>query len=109
MFAQSIVIVFIRAFVINARRTEFHQSEDISGNLLRHNDTVYSPCICTLQGIFDFIQLFPRLESNLQNHPNTLKYYSIIPIPSVFDSDCLLRLLIRRYRFLTLIVYVVSK
>ncbi len=66
MFVQSIVIVFIRAFVINARRTEFHQSEDISGNFLGHNDTVYSPCICTLRGIFDFNQLFPRPEPNLK-------------------------------------------
>ncbi len=109
MFIQSIVIVFIRAFVINARCTEFRQDANISGNLLEYNNTVNYTSLRIPSSIIDFLQLLPIPNSSFENNPNTLKYYRLIPNSSIFDFDCLLLLLIRRYRFLTLIVYVVSR
>jgi hypothetical protein len=109
MFTQSIVVVFLRSFVVNARRTEFYQSANISGNLLGYNDIVCTPCYRIFPGIFDSLQLFPRPDPNLQNHLNTLKYYSIIPDSSIVDSNSLLVLLIDGYKFLTLIAHMFSK
>ncbi len=109
MFTQSIVAIFLRAFVINARSTEFIQVANITGNRMEYNDAVNNTSFHIPPGIFDFIQLFPISDQNLLNHSNTLKNLSLIPDSFIFDSNSLLMLLMCRYKFFTLIAHVLSR